>query len=425
MERGAVPAFSRPKTAADLLAREFLPPRYAVEGLIVEGLSLLVGKPKLGKSWLGLAMSVAVAAGGYVLGTLRAEQGEALYLALEDGDRRLQGRLRAVLGDAGAPAGWHYVTAWPTLDEGGIEMLQEWLTAHPQCRLVVIDTFKRVRPKERGNLSAYGQDYDALVPLADLARAYRLALVAVHHTRKAAADDVLDTVNGSTGLAAAADAVLVLQRARGQVEATLSVTGRDIEERELALRFDPTLMAWTLVGDAEVLRREREDAGRRADDDWLRAALADGPRWSVELLEAAKAVPIGRNRLFEAKERIGARAVKDGRNRWQWVLEVVEAFDVVEPFKAIPGDSGGLIAGIALNGSNASTTSNGTDASEPLDQAPILGHDPALLRCDDCGVRGDVARLYDGGDGRRRCHAHALLAPGTLSALVAGTGVAP
>jgi hypothetical protein len=312
-----------PLTAADLLAREFPPLRYCVEGLIVEGLTLLAGKPKLGKSWLALLLSVAVAAGGYVLGQLRAERGEVLYLALEDGERRLQQRLRAVLGDDAIPDGWHYQTLWPTIEEehGGLEALQMWLESHPACRLVIIDTLAKIRPRERPNATLYGQDYGALAPLAELARAYHVALVIVHHTRKAGAEDALDAVSGSTGLTAAADAVLVLQRARGQGDATLSVTGRDIEERELALRFDQTTMQWTLIGDAETLRREREQAAKRADDDWLRGALAGGQRWSTEVIESGKAAGIGRNRLFDAKERIGAKAVKVGRDRWDWKLD--------------------------------------------------------------------------------------------------------
>jgi hypothetical protein len=42
----------------------------------------------------------------------------------------------------------------------------------------------------------------------------------------------------------------VVKRSRGQADATLYVTGRDVEERELALRFSPEAGAWALLGDA-------------------------------------------------------------------------------------------------------------------------------------------------------------------------------
>jgi hypothetical protein len=125
-----------------------------------------------------------------------------------------------------------------------------------------------VRPRETAG-SLYGQDYDALAPLADLARQRRLSVLVVHHTRKSAAEDALDLISGSTGLTAAADAALVLQRARGEAEATLTVTGRDLEERELALRRDAATPAWVLLGSAAEARQSKE---RRAVLEALAAA---------------------------------------------------------------------------------------------------------------------------------------------------------
>ncbi len=47
-----VDPFANAWTADRLMAQEFAPPRWAVPGLIPEGLSLLAGAPKAGKSWL-------------------------------------------------------------------------------------------------------------------------------------------------------------------------------------------------------------------------------------------------------------------------------------------------------------------------------------------------------------------------------------
>src|SRR5262245_30883908 len=87
----------RSAAAAALLARAFPTPRMAVAGLVQEGVTVLAGRPKTGKRWLALALSLAVAAGEPALGALAVEPGAVLYLALEEGERRLQGRLRAVL----------------------------------------------------------------------------------------------------------------------------------------------------------------------------------------------------------------------------------------------------------------------------------------------------------------------------------------
>src|SRR5437762_14174510 len=103
---------------------------------------------------------------------------------------------------------------------------------HPTMRLVVIDTWSKVAPKPKTKQTQYQDDYDAITPLKALADKYNVAIVAIHHLRKTAseANDVLDEVSGSVGLTGAVDGFLVLKRERGQFDATLHVTGRDIED---------------------------------------------------------------------------------------------------------------------------------------------------------------------------------------------------
>ena len=247
--------------AADLMALELPEVRWAVPGIVPEGVTLLAGKPKLGKSWLTLDLGVAISTGRVALGTKRVEQGECLYLALEDTRRRLQRRLDKLLSGRAAPAGLHLALEWPRLDQGGAEALDEWLEVHPHTRAVMVDTLKKVRSRTSGNRNVYDVDYEALEPLLSLAAEHGVAIVVVHHTRKLSADDPLDEISGSTGLSGGVDGALVLKRDRGRADAYLHVTGRDIEEeQELALRWDPTTARWCIVGDADEYRLGEERA---------------------------------------------------------------------------------------------------------------------------------------------------------------------
>lgn len=251
-------------SARDLIALELTPARWIVPGILPEGVSLLAGKPKLGKSWLVFGLTIAVASGGVALDTKLVEQGDTLYLALEDNLRRLRKRLAKMLQGDDAPEGLHIAIKWPRLDEGGTEKLEWWLKAHPSARLVVIDTLAKIRPQQRGH-NVYAEDYAALEKLLPLASEYGVAILVVHHLRKGAADDPMDEISGSTGLSGGVDGVLVLRRDRGQGDAYLYVDGRDIEEpTELALTWNAKTASWTLAGNADEfkLSTERQDVLR-------------------------------------------------------------------------------------------------------------------------------------------------------------------
>jgi hypothetical protein len=245
----AVP--DRPRTAYradELMAVEFPAPKWAVPGLIAEGVTLLAGPPKVGKSWLSLNLGLSIASGTLALGTVPIQAGPVLYLALEDTPRRLQNRIRKVLAGQRACGDLTLDTYCPTMTEGGVEYIGGWLEENPDARLVVIDVFTKVRGKPPvGTNSAYEADYAAIGAIKRLADSYAVAILLVHHVRKAASEDFLATVSGTNGLAGAADAVLVLERSRAQADGVLHVTGRDVEETDYALKFDPEIGAWTML----------------------------------------------------------------------------------------------------------------------------------------------------------------------------------
>lgn len=246
-------------TAAELMGMDLPPVRWIVPDILPEGVTILGGKPKMGKSWLAYGLGIAIAHGGVALGTKRVERGEVLYLALEDNHRRLQGRLTKMLAGAAAPAGLSIAIEWPRLDDGGVEKLDGWLTAHPDARLVVIDTLKKVRPRTNGQRSLYDVDYEALEPLLPLSAEHNVAVLVVTHLRQMPADDPLEAISGSNGLTGGVDGALVLNRERGRADAFLYVEGRDIEEpAELALTWNPNLASWAIAGNADEYRMSEE-----------------------------------------------------------------------------------------------------------------------------------------------------------------------
>lgn len=235
--------------AATLLGREFRPVQWALQGMIPEGITILSGDPKIGKSWLLYQACVAIATGRPLWpGRAEETQGETLMLALEDNDRRLQRRLQKLLPYFATPDGTrfiqpdvarlHYATEWPRAD-AGVAHLAQWLREHPGCRLVVIDTISAFRDPDPGKMSAYAHDYAVGEMLKPLAKEFSCAIVLVMHNRKQQSADALQMVSGTQGITGGVDNVLVLRRTRGQLDAGLYVDGRDIEEQlELALRFD-------------------------------------------------------------------------------------------------------------------------------------------------------------------------------------------
>jgi hypothetical protein len=245
-------------SARDLMAMDIPEPRWAIPGVLPEGLSILGGKPKTGKSWLALEWALAVAFGGAASGLIEVEQGQVLYLALEDTDRRLQDRLRQLLGGQPAPPTLTLGTKWERLDQGGLDRLELWLSLNKGARLVVIDTLAKVRTPRGKNDVQYDSDYQVVEGLKRLAEAHNIAILVVHHLRKQETVDPVDALSGTLGLSGAADGILVLKKERRTSEATLFITGRDVDEQELALAWDETLGSWRLAADAEQARLSKE-----------------------------------------------------------------------------------------------------------------------------------------------------------------------
>lgn len=270
---------SRIHDGAWLDAQTFPPLQWAVPGLIAEGMGLLVGPPKLGKSWFALGVGLAVAQGGYALGKIRVEQRPVLYAALEDGNRRMQYRCRHLLDDQPIPGGFQYFTDARGADEA-LAILTAWLDRHPGG-LVMLDTLGKVLPSAAPGQSAYERDYAIGSVLKGIADDHPgSAFLIVHHTRKMASSDFMDATSGTNGLNGSADYTVVLERVRGEDSARIKVTGRDVTEGEYAARMPGG--AWLLDGDdltqaAETARTERATDGLGDDSAQVVAFVGQHP----------------------------------------------------------------------------------------------------------------------------------------------------
>lgn len=217
--------------------QEFPPLRWVVPGLIPEGLTILAGRPKAGKSWLALQVALAAAAGGRALGAVDVGPARrVLLLALEDGDRRLQQRARHLMEGGPLPPRLDYLTDVPP--PTAVDVIRRWLTSTDDdvSPLVVLDTLGRVLPPAGLGQGTYERDYQAAAALKRVVdERPGTAMIVVHHTRKIGGEDFVDHVSGTSGLTGAADAVAVLSRPRGEDRGLLRITGRDVEERELAV----------------------------------------------------------------------------------------------------------------------------------------------------------------------------------------------
>jgi hypothetical protein len=172
--------------APELLHKQFPKRQEIVPGLISEGVMLLAGKSGLGKSWWALLLALAVAQGGKAFGHIDMEQGDVLYLLLEDDAAQMQERLAMCLEDGEAiPERLTIAHEAPGLQDGLFERLEAWLRTHEDsARLIIIDVLQKIRPPRRHKGDIYEQDYAIGEALKPLARCYHVAIMILHHCNK-------------------------------------------------------------------------------------------------------------------------------------------------------------------------------------------------------------------------------------------------
>ena len=322
----------RGHTAVELWGMNFPPVNFAVPVYVAEGLTLLAGAPKRGKSWLALDLCCSVARGGFTLGDQKVcIEGDVLYCALEDSPRRMKSRLKIVCQLADRPP--KRLTVWfgkdlPRLGNGCEEALREWIDSVEKPRLIVVDTLNYVRPDRTRDEDPYSYDYRSAVSLQRIAGEFGIAIILVHHTRKSAADDYLESISGTNGLTGGSDAVVVLER-QGDGSTVFKGRGRDVEEFEVAMRFEKSTCRWEVLGDAAEARQS--DVRSR-----ILKHMRDAG-WFLTPTEIASQTGLRRNavdqRLFQMVK--AGEVVKAGRGKYG-LPDVEIDGDVVVPLRPKP-----------------------------------------------------------------------------------------
>lgn len=240
-----------------LMNMEFPPVRMIVERFLPQGLHLLAGAPKTGKSWLTLLLCLKVS-NGESLWNLPSQKGTVLYLCLEDSLNRIQERM-SDLTDA-APPNIYFATMAETINEGLAKQIEEFKTEHPDLILVAIDTLQCIR-NVSGDMNAYARDYADTKILKQIADEHGIAILLIHHLRKQGDSDIFNMISGTTGLTGGVDGSYILERdPKRPYHAKLRAKGRDIEEINFTLEFDKETHIWNFVSD------DSDDPFSLADD---------------------------------------------------------------------------------------------------------------------------------------------------------------
>ena len=257
-----------------------LPPtRFCVQTLLPEGVTILGGAPKIGKSWLVLDLCIRIAKGESIW-NLATRKGTILYLCLEDTLRRVQERLLSITDDV--PKNVFFTVAAKTLTDGLCKQIRQFAAEHPDTVLVAIDTFQMVRGNDTD--TSYANDYQEVRQIKELADELSISILLVHHLRKQGDSDPLNKLSGTTGISGAVDAAFVLDKSkRSHSNATLICTGRDIEYRELELKFSKDSCTWELVADsAEEPNHFRCSTYGRRGKEYLLGFWNTGNRYILE-----------------------------------------------------------------------------------------------------------------------------------------------
>ena len=231
-------------------------PKMLIDGILSNGLAILSGDSKIGKSWMVLWLGLKISQGEPVWG-LPTSKTDVIYLALEDTDWRIQQRMQDLVDNP--PKNLHFGFSCGKLGAELEGQIKDILKDNPSTGLIFIDTLQMVRDNVSSKVNAYAQDYKDLSALKKIADDHKMCIFLIHHNRKEHdGSNVFNDMTGSTGIAGVADTCMVLRKENHfNNDAVLNITGRDIKEKQLRMTMRKNVWEVTEALDAAGLRRER------------------------------------------------------------------------------------------------------------------------------------------------------------------------
>ena len=231
-------------------------PKMLIDGVLSDGLAIMAGDSKIGKSWMVLWMCLQISKGEPVWG-LPTRKTDVVYLALEDREWRVQQRMQDLTDTP--PENLHFGFSCGQLGAELESQIEDVLKDYPSTGLLFIDTLQMVRDNVSEKVNAYAQDYKDLSSLKKIADNHGICIFVVHHTRKERdGGNIFNDMTGSTGIMGVADTGMILRKEdRFGDNATLCVTGRDVEEKKLKMQMCGVKWEITEELSADDLRKER------------------------------------------------------------------------------------------------------------------------------------------------------------------------
>lgn len=231
-------------------------PKMLIDGVLSDGLAIMAGDSKIGKSWMVLWMCLQISKGEPVWG-LPTRKTDVVYLALEDREWRVQQRMQDLTDTP--PDNLHFGFSCGQLGAELESQIEDVLKDYPSTGLLFIDTLQMVRDNVSAKVNAYAQDYKDLSSLKKIADNHGICIFVVHHTRKERdGENIFNDMTGSTGIMGVADTGMILRKDdRFGDNATLCITGRDVEEKKLKMQMRGVKWEITEELSADDLRKER------------------------------------------------------------------------------------------------------------------------------------------------------------------------
>lgn len=272
---------------------------YCVDEILSHGVSIISAKSKMFKSWMSMQLCLCVCRGMPFLG-FNTHKSACLYIDLENDLRLTKERLSLMLAGDEAPDNFLIVNDVPTMEQGFIATMEDFISNHLEVKLIVIDIFTKIKYPKKSNQSDYDADYISITELKEFASKYDLAILLIAHNRKMVdPNDPFSNILGSTALMGACDeAIVIYKEKRSDKESTISITGRTVQSHDFKALFDTDLFQWRLLGSLDDY--EEKQAEQEYNDNPLIYTIK-------KLLEVSKdGVWCGRiNELIEASRDYG------------------------------------------------------------------------------------------------------------------------